>query len=102
MLCTECPTKQEGCEKEYKTSEWWDMRKHYRKYHPEIKDPASLFTKEARTERQIDSAALQQMHGMVVNIKDNGGKICGKGTLAYNPGTNDLAVTGAKIRGRAL
>ena len=101
MQCTECPTKQEGCEKEFKTPEWWDMRKHYRKYHPDV-NPTPLFTKDARTTIEYDPAALKVLHGQVVDIKDNAGKVVGKGTLAYNPDGNSLSVTGAKIRGRAL
>jgi len=103
MQCTECPVKgNDELSKEFKTTEWWDMRKHYRKYHPEIKDPSSLFTKEARTEKVYDSEALKQLHGSFVDIKDNGGKVVGRGVLSYNPENNSISVSGCKIKGRAL
>ncbi len=101
MKCTECPTKQEGCEKEFKTDEWWDMRKHYRKYHPDV-NPTPLFTKEARTEKQYDPNELQKMHGQFIDIKDNAGKVVGRGVLSYNSDNNSISVTGTKIKGRAL
>lgn len=101
MQCTECPCKVPGCEKEFKATEWWDMRKHYRAFHPDV-NPTPLFTKESRTERLFDPIELQKLHGTVIEIKDNGGNVCGKGTLAYNPGSKDLTITGCKIRGRAL
>lgn len=103
MQCTECPVKgNDELSKEFKSDKWWDIRKHYRKYHPEIKDPASLFTKEARTTIQFEPATLMQLHGTYVDLKDNAGKICGKGTFAYDPDTNTLSVSGCKIKGRAL
>ena len=103
MQCTECPVKDvEGCEEEYKTDKWWDMRKHYRKYHPWVKDPASLFEKDARTSVEFEPATLQALHGTYVDIKDNAGKICGRGTFAYDSETNTLSVSGCKIKGRAL
>jgi len=101
MMCTECPTEQEGCEKEYHSEEWWDMRKHYRKFHPKI-NPTPLFTKEARTAKEHDAASLKSLHGEYVDLKDNGGKIVGRGTVSYNAENNSISITGCKIKGRAL